>query len=82
MLPNIGLFLCRGNSKTAKVFELSWEKYQMMEDGESKKNPGKDQNHVLEVFFFLNYCLFYNKCKFLMTCFTIEQCKSMYVNVL
>ena len=27
MLPNIGLFLCRGNEKTAKVFSLAWSKY-------------------------------------------------------
>jgi len=24
MLPNIGLFLCRGNDKVVKVFELAW----------------------------------------------------------
>lgn len=102
-LPNIGLFLCRGNNKTAKVFNIAWEKYQkvlehvallsskhspplflksqscmcntckvntppnsprpcppccsllswlwcvpQMEDAQSKKDPGKDQNHVLD----------------------------------
>lgn len=26
-LPNIGLFLCRGNNRTARVFELAWNKY-------------------------------------------------------
>lgn len=30
MLPNIGLFLCRGNKKTARVFELAWEKYKVI----------------------------------------------------
>ena len=30
MLPNIGLFLCRGNKKTARVFELAWEKYKVL----------------------------------------------------
>ena len=30
MLPNIGLFLCRGNSKTAEVFKLAWQKYEVM----------------------------------------------------
>ena len=49
MLPNIGLFLCRGNEKVAKVFRMAWEKYQKMDNIESKRNPGKDQNHVLEV---------------------------------
>ena len=48
MLPNIGLFLCRGNEKVAKVFDIAWEQYQTMEDDVQKKNPGKDQNHVLE----------------------------------
>ena len=48
MLPNIGLFLCRGNEKVAKVFDVAWEQYQTMEDDVQKKNPGKDQNHVLE----------------------------------
>jgi hypothetical protein len=47
-LPNIGLFLCRGNSKVAQVFDIAWKKYQKMDDIEEKKNPGKDQNHVLE----------------------------------
>jgi hypothetical protein len=27
-LPNIGLFLCRGNKKTSKVFSMAWERYQ------------------------------------------------------
>ena len=30
MLPNIGLFLCRGNSKTAEVFRLAWKKYEVV----------------------------------------------------
>ena len=47
-LPNIGLFLCRGNNKTARVFNIAWNKYQHMEKPEQKNQPGKDQNHVLE----------------------------------
>lgn len=47
-LPNIGLFLCRGNEKVRDVFDIAWKKYQTMEDAEVKSNPGKDQNHVLE----------------------------------
>lgn len=46
-LPNIGLFLVRGNNITVKVFSIAWAKYQ--KDGKAQKmNPGKDQNHVLE----------------------------------
>ena len=26
-LPNIGLFLVRGNSKTAQMFNIAWEQY-------------------------------------------------------
>ena len=47
-LPNIGLFLCRGNDKTARIFEIAWAKYNKYTDREMRKNPGKDQNHVLE----------------------------------
>lgn len=47
-LPNIGLFLCRGNNKTFEVFDHAWSKYQNMKDPNVKKNPGKDQNHVLD----------------------------------
>lgn len=47
-LPNIGLFLCRGNTKTKRVFDHAWGKYSQMTDLNAKKNPGKDQNHVLD----------------------------------
>mmetsp|Transcript_15449 Transcript_15449/g.31226 ORF Transcript_15449/g.31226 Transcript_15449/m.31226 type:complete len:361 (+) Transcript_15449:2-1084(+) len=47
-LPNIGLFLCRGNNRTARVFELAWGKYLNMKDPIEKSQPGKDQNHVLD----------------------------------
>ena len=30
-LPNIGLFLCRGNNKTARMFEIAWYKYQLLQ---------------------------------------------------
>jgi hypothetical protein len=65
-LPNIGLFLCRGNNKTARVFEISWEKYKLMEDPVEKSQPGKDQNHVLDAMrigrgeFGLKYAYFSN----------------------
>jgi hypothetical protein len=47
-LPNIGLFLSRGNNRTSRVFEIAWEKYVLMDDAYEKSQPGKDQNHVLE----------------------------------
>ena len=47
-LPNIGMFLCRGNNRTARVFELTWNKYLGMKDPYEKSQPGKDQNHVLD----------------------------------
>jgi len=33
-LPNIGLFLCRGNNRTAKVFELALQSYLSLQDQE------------------------------------------------
>ncbi len=47
-LPNIGLFLCRGNNKTHAVFSHAWKKYQKMIDPRVREQPGKDQNHVLD----------------------------------
>ena len=47
-LPNIGLFLCRGNNRTARVFELAWQKYQKITDPWEKMQPGRDQNCVLD----------------------------------
>jgi hypothetical protein len=47
-LPNIGMYLARGNNKTAKVFEIAWAKYQLMTDAYEKSQPGKDQNTVLD----------------------------------
>jgi hypothetical protein len=44
---NIYAYIYIGNEKTVKVFEKAWNKYQKM-DLQDKKNPGKDQNHVLE----------------------------------
>lgn len=26
-MPNIGLFLCRGNPRTVRVFEIAWREY-------------------------------------------------------
>lgn len=47
-LPNIGLFLLRGNHRTARAMEIAWEKYAAMDDDYEKRQPGKDQNHVLD----------------------------------
>lgn len=33
-LPNIGMFLCRGNNKTAKVFDLALQNYLTLSDPE------------------------------------------------
>lgn len=45
-LPNIGLFYCRGNERTVKVFERAWEDYNSITK-QIKHNPGKDQNKVV-----------------------------------
>jgi hypothetical protein len=52
-LPNIGMFLCRGNNRTTKMFALAWEKYLKMpqinaQGLDEKSMPGRDQNHVLD----------------------------------
>jgi len=47
-LPNIGMFLVRGNNKTHAVFAHAWKKYQGMTDPKVREQPGKDQNHVLD----------------------------------
>ena len=65
-LPNIGLFLCRGNNRTAKVFDIAWAKYLRMSSPIEKAQPGKDQNHVLDAMrigrgtFALKYAYFSN----------------------
>ena len=46
-LPNIGLFLVRGNQKTVKVFNDAWTGYERYASKKIRHNPGKDQNHVL-----------------------------------
>ena len=33
-LPNIGMFLCRGNNKTAKVFDIALQNYLTLKDAE------------------------------------------------
>lgn len=35
--------LSAGNNRTARVFELAWEKYSQVEDPYEKSLPGKDQ---------------------------------------
>jgi hypothetical protein len=30
-MPNIGMFLCRGNAKTVHMFQLAWEGYQVIQ---------------------------------------------------
>lgn len=45
-LPNIGLFMCKGNKKTVKMFAIAWQDYQTI-TAPIKHNPGKDQNKVV-----------------------------------
>lgn len=46
-LPNIGLFLARGNDRTASIFHRAWETYDKFATPRARTQPGKDQNHVL-----------------------------------
>ena len=41
------LFAVRGNSRTVSVFADAWQDYQIVSTS-IKKNPGKDQNKVVE----------------------------------
>ena len=70
-LPNIGMFLCRGNNRTTRMFAIAWQKYlkmpQINEHGVDEKSmPGRDQNHVLDAMrigrgtFGLKYAYFSN----------------------
>lgn len=65
-LPNIGLFLVRGNEKTSDMFTIAWERYLKWTDPTQRDLPGKDQNHVLEAMrigrgkFGLKYAYFSN----------------------
>jgi len=65
-LPNIGMFLCRGNNRTAKVFELALKCYLKITDDEEKSKPGTDQSCVLDAMrvgrgtFALKYAYFNN----------------------
>ena len=45
-LPNIGLFLVKGNQKTYQMFDTAWKDYCTITTN-IKKNPGKDQNKVV-----------------------------------
>eukprot|EP01032_Pedospumella_encystans_P024341 gene24341-27535_t len=45
-MPNIGIMLCRGNDKTAKMFDIAWKDYKAITKP-IKHNPGKDQNKVV-----------------------------------
>ena len=45
-LPNIGIFLCKGNVKTTIMFDIAWKDYLTIEKP-IKMNPGKDQNKVV-----------------------------------
>jgi hypothetical protein len=47
-LPNIGMFLVRGNNRTARVFELALDCYRKISDDEEKTKPGTDQSCVLD----------------------------------
>jgi hypothetical protein len=46
-LPNIGLFLVRGNKRTASIFHRAWSQYDKYATPRARTQPGKDQNHVL-----------------------------------
>ena len=46
-LPNIGLFLVRGNRRTASIFNRAWDQYDKYATAHARTQPGKDQNHVL-----------------------------------
>ena len=48
MLPNIGLFLCRGNKKTAKVFELAWDKYKVINKTKSRIKSTIEKREIEE----------------------------------
>lgn len=51
-LPNIGLFFCKGNKKTVRMFTQAWQEYREApvkgkKHMRGKDQPGKDQNKVL-----------------------------------
>ena len=46
-MPNIGLFLVRGNKKAHDVFTSAWEDYRHNTPKNIRQNPGKDQNKVV-----------------------------------
>ena len=47
-MPNIGLFLVRGNKKSSSVFESAWNDYKANTPKKIRMNPGKDQNKVVQ----------------------------------
>jgi hypothetical protein len=46
-LPNIGMFLVRGNKRTLGIFQHSWRTYNKYTLASTRSQPGKDQNNVL-----------------------------------
>lgn len=47
-MPNIGLFLVRGNQKASAMFDLAWNDYSANTPKNIRMNPGKDQNKVVQ----------------------------------
>lgn len=47
-MPNIGLFLVRGNQKASAMFNLAWNDYSVNTPKNIRMNPGKDQNKVVQ----------------------------------
>lgn len=47
-LPNIGLMLSYGTPRTSKMYESAWSDYTKIEKTDIKRNPGKDQNKVVD----------------------------------
>ena len=45
-MPNIGLFLVKGNKRSCKMFARAWHDYTHNTQKKIKANPGKDQNKV------------------------------------
>ena len=46
-MPNIGLFMIKGNERSVAMFDYAWMDYQHHTKKSIKNNPGKDQNKVV-----------------------------------
>lgn len=47
-MPNIGLFIVRGNDRSTAVFEQAWNDYKAHTPKAIRMNPGKDQNKLVQ----------------------------------